>query len=56
MGWVLEQDDIGHLAGNRAPYVTVEWMVRASGGREPTVVVTAASEKGGTHSRTLVRR
>jgi hypothetical protein len=43
--------DIGHLAGNRAEPVTVEWMIKTSGRGRPGVVVTAVSEKGGTHSR-----
>ena len=51
-----ETQDVGHLAGNHAAPVTVEWMVRASGRGQPTVVVTAASEKGGTDSQTLARR
>ncbi|UCG85399.1 MAG: hypothetical protein JSW71_15895 [Gemmatimonadota bacterium] len=48
--------DLGHLAGNRAAPVTAQWMIRVSGTREPTVVVTAVSEKGGTHSRSLAPR
>lgn len=51
-----ETQDIGHLAGNRSLPVTVEWMIRASGRRQPTVTVTAFSEKGGTHSRTPARQ
>jgi hypothetical protein len=50
-----ETVEIGHLAGNHALPETVEWMIRATGGGTPTVVVTAVSEKGGTHSRTLSR-
>ena len=45
--------DIGHLAGNHAEPVTVEWMIKASGRGQPGVVVTAVSEKGGTDSRSL---
>jgi hypothetical protein len=51
-----ETVDVGHLAGNRAPPVTVEWMIRTTGRGQPGVVVTAASEKGGTDSRSLARR
>jgi hypothetical protein len=45
--------DIGHLAGNRSGPTTVEWMVKATGSGSPGVVVTAISEKGGTHARSL---
>jgi hypothetical protein len=45
--------DVGHLAGNRAEPVTVEWMIRATGSGQPSVVVTAVSEKGGTNSKSL---
>jgi hypothetical protein len=51
-----ETQDVGHLAGNHAAPVTVEWMIRASGRGQPTVVVTAVSEKGGTDSQALARR
>jgi len=51
-----ETVDVGHLEGNRSPPVTVEWMIRSSGRGQPSVVVTAVSEKGGTHSRRLERR
>jgi hypothetical protein len=51
-----ETQDVGHLAGNHTAPVTVEWMIRASGRGQPTVVVTAASEKGGTDSHTMARR
>jgi hypothetical protein len=47
--------DVGHLAGNRSEPTTVEWMVKATGSGTPRVVVTAMSEKGGTHSRSLNR-
>jgi hypothetical protein len=40
-----ETVDIGHLA----------WMIRATGRAQPTVAVTAISEKGGTDSKTLNR-
>jgi hypothetical protein len=49
-----ETVDIGHLQGNRAEPTTVEWMIKSTG-RRPGVVVTAVSEKGGTHSRPLGR-
>ncbi|KPJ89523.1 MAG: hypothetical protein AMS18_12380 [Gemmatimonas sp. SG8_17] len=45
--------DIGHLAGNRAGPVTVEWMIRSTRRGQPGVVVTAVSEKGGTDSKSL---
>jgi hypothetical protein len=45
--------DVGHLAGNRAEPVTVEWMIKGSGRGQPGVVVTAVSEKGGTDSKGL---
>lgn len=45
--------DIGHLEGDHAPPVEVEWMIRRTGRRQPTVEVTAVSEKGGSHSYTL---
>jgi hypothetical protein len=48
-----ETVDVGHLAGNRAEPVTVEWMIRSAGGGQPGVVVTAVSEKGGTDSKAL---
>jgi hypothetical protein len=51
-----ESIDIGHLSGNTprsaSPVKTVEWLVKADG-REPTVVVKAVSEKGGTDSKKL---
>jgi hypothetical protein len=50
-----ETVDIGHLVGNRSLPETVEWMIKSTGRGMPTVVVTAVSEKGGTHSRTLIR-
>jgi hypothetical protein len=50
-----ETVDIGHLQGNRAEPTTVEWMIKGSGVGNPGVVVTAISEKGGTHSRPLGR-
>jgi hypothetical protein len=50
-----ETEDIGHLAGNRTPPTTVEWMIRASGRGAPEVVVTTVSEKGGTHSMGAAR-
>lgn len=45
-----ETTDVGHLAGNRSAPATVEWMIRSTGRGTPSVVVTAVSEKGGTHS------
>jgi hypothetical protein len=48
-----ETQDIGHLAGNRAEPVTVEWMIRRTGRGQPAVRVTAVSEKGGTASNWL---
>jgi hypothetical protein len=48
-----ETQDVGHLAGNRSEPVTVEWMIRRTGRGQPTVTVTAVSEKGGTDSHTL---
>jgi hypothetical protein len=48
-----ETQDIGHLAGNRSEPVTVEWMIKTIGRRRPMVIVTASSEKGGTHSQRL---
>ena len=48
--------DVGHLAGNRAEPVTVEWMIRSTGSGQPSVVVTAVSEKGGTDSKSLASR
>ena len=48
-----ETVDVGHLAGNRSEPVLVEWMIKSSGGGQPQVVVTALSEKGGTHSQDL---
>ena len=50
-----ENVDIGHLSGNRSLPETVEWMIRSTGGGTPGVTVTAVSEKGGTHSKTLIR-
>jgi hypothetical protein len=50
-----ETVDIGHLRGNRSLPETVEWMIRTTGGGSPNVTVTAVSEKGGTHSRSLTR-
>jgi len=50
-----ETVDIGHLQGNRSLPETVEWMVRSGGGGMPRVMVTAVSEKGGTHQRALGR-
>jgi hypothetical protein len=50
-----ETVDIGHLAGNRSLPETVEWMIKSTGSGMPAVVVTAVSEKGGTHSKTLIR-
>ena len=50
-----ETVDIGHLQGNRSLPETVEWMIRSTGRGTPTVVVTAVSEKGGTHSKELGR-
>jgi hypothetical protein len=51
-----EKIDIGHLPGNTprssSPVKKVEWLVKADG-REPTVVVKAVSEKGGTDSKEL---
>jgi len=47
--------DIGNLPGDRSLPETVEWMIKSTGRGMPTVVVTAVSEKGGTHSRTLTR-
>jgi hypothetical protein len=46
-----ETVDVGHLSGNRAEAVTVEWMIRSTGRGQPGVVVTAVSEKGGTDSK-----
>lgn len=48
--------DIGHLAGNRSAPETVEWMVRSTGRRAPTVTVTAVSIRGGTDSKEVVLR
>jgi hypothetical protein len=48
--------DVGHLAGDRAEPVTVEWMIRSTGTEQPSVVVTAVSEKGGTDSKGLAGR
>jgi hypothetical protein len=48
-----ETQDVGHLAGNRAEPVTVEWMIRRTGRGQPVVRVTAVSEKGGTASNWL---
>jgi hypothetical protein len=48
-----DTQDIGHLPGNRSEPTTVEWMVKANGSGTPRVVVTATSEKGGTHARSL---
>jgi hypothetical protein len=48
-----ETQDIGHLAGNHSSPETVEWMVKSSGRGAPDVTVTAVSEKGGTHARSL---
>jgi hypothetical protein len=50
-----ETVDLGHLRGNRSEPETVEWMIRSTGGRSPEVTVTSVSEKGGTHSRSLMR-
>ena len=50
-----ETVDIGHLQGNRAPPETVEWMIKSTGRGTPNVLVTAVSEKGGTHSRAVGR-
>ncbi len=47
--------DIGHLAGNHSLPETVEWMIKSSGRGTPDVTVTAVSEKGGTHARSLGR-
>jgi hypothetical protein len=46
-----ETQDVGHLPGNRSEPVKVEWLIRSTGGDQPGVVVTAVSEKGGTHSK-----
>jgi hypothetical protein len=50
-----ETVDVGHLPGNRSLPETVEWIIRSTGGGAPIVTVTAVSEKGGSHSRTLRR-
>jgi hypothetical protein len=50
-----ETVDIGHLQGNRSLPETVEWMIKSTGRGTPNVVVTAVSEKGGTHSNSLSR-
>ena len=50
-----ENVDIGHLSGNHSLPETVEWMIRSTGRGTPGVTVTAVSEKGGTHSKTLIR-
>jgi len=50
-----ETVDIGHLPGNRSLPEAVEWMIKSTGRGMPTVVVTAVSEKGGTHSKALSR-
>lgn len=50
-----QTQDVGHLAGNRAEPVTVEWMIRSTGRGQPRVTVTAASEKGGTDSKSANR-
>ena len=48
-----ETVDIGHLTGNRSLPETVEWMIKSTGRGTPDIVVTAVSEKGGTHSRAV---
>jgi len=45
-----DKADLGHLPGNRSMPVKVEWMVKADGAN-PTVVIHAISEKGGTVSK-----
>ena len=46
-----ESFDLGHLpAGSTTD--TAEWLVQVSG-REPTIMITAASTKGGTDTRTI---
>ncbi len=45
--------DLGHIAGNRAPAVKAEWMVKADGRGEPRATVRVISEKGGTDSREI---
>jgi hypothetical protein len=45
-----EKVDLGHLPGNRSLPVDVEWLVKADGANA-TAVITAISEKGGTHSK-----
>jgi hypothetical protein len=47
--------DVGHLSGDRSLPTGVEWMIRSTGRGTPRVLVTAVSEKGGTHSRALNR-
>ena len=61
-----ESVDLGHLPGNLVqtgrrrrqapsapPVKEVEWMVKATGGSAPTVVIKAISEKGGTHTKKI---
>ena len=43
------------MEGNHSLPVTVEWMIWTTGRGQPSVVVTAVSEKGGTDSMTLIR-
>ncbi len=50
-----ETVDIGHLTGNRSLPETVEWMIKSTGRGTPEIVVTAVSEKGGTHSKAVGR-
>jgi hypothetical protein len=50
-----ETVDLGHLPGNTpqasSPVKTVEWMVKAEGSGNPTAVIKAVPEKGGTDIR-----
>ncbi|MFC1627561.1 M14 family metallopeptidase, partial [Gemmatimonadota bacterium] len=48
--------DIGHLQGNGRRTATMEWMVKTTGGRAPTVTITVTSVRGGTDSREVVLR
>lgn len=55
----MEEIDLGQLPGNTprssSPVKQVEWLVKADG-RDPTVVIKAVSEKGGTDSKELAVR
>ncbi len=48
--------DIGHLAGNSSTAESLEWMVKSTSRRAPTVTITASSLRGGTDSKEVILR